>query len=707
MTNRRWFGTPCLTGSLLALGLWLGVPSPGAAQEAGQALPPLLVETDLPDDGWIESDRAVAIRLDRSLAEGERLAVFVGATDFTDLFRIGDDGRRLTYAPRAVRFPAGERELIVYRLDEAGSWEELTRRPIRVRGALGMETLTFAPQVDLSVEGQLAEGHDPESAAPPRRTYQDVTGRLSLATDGARGDFRSSVQAAAIGVSHRPAALRFGELQADAPKWDLSDYLFEIQAGRTGFSQGHVSLGGQRHLISGFSSRGALLTARPTDRVDLALGAANGSSVVGWDNFLGLDDGDHRILSGSLGLEVLERPGGLRVELSGMDGSILPVSGFNQGAITDAEESRGFGAVVRAADPSGRVRFEGGFARSTFVNPDDPTLALGDVLVPVEEETRNARYLEASAAVLRGVALGGSRSLDLTLGWRHEKVDPLYRSLGAYAGADRLDHQFEAQAQVARIDLRGSLARSEDNLEDIPSILKTKTRRTGFGVGVPLPSLFAADASSGGAIWLPHLSWSFDRTHQFGDGLPVGGGFDPSHVPDQASVNHSVSANWSLAQWLSLGYRLNRSHQDNRQPGRENADFTNLSHGVTAGVRPLATLTFDVSLDLEAAEDHERDETEETWRMGFRTSWMPLDRSTLGFGVSRTVSEDEAATRRRASTLLDAQWSSFVPGLALVGGGYFLRFARALGETRDDVFDFDDRQETWTFSSGLSFSFSP
>jgi len=57
--------------------------------------------------------------------------------------------------------------------------------------------------------------------------------------------------------------------------------------------------------------------------------------------------------------------------------------------------------------------------------------------------------------------------------------------------------------------------------------------------------------------------------------------------------------------------------------------------------------------------------------------------------------------------LLDAQWSSFVPGLALVGGGYFLRFARALGETRDDVFDFDDRQETWTFSSGLSFSFSP
>lgn len=707
MTDRRRFRRPWLAGAL-ALGLALSLPAPAAGQqEADRALPPLVVESDLPDDGWIEADRAVGILLDRPLEEGERLAVFVGETDFTDLFRIGDDGRRLTYAPRAVRFPAGERELVIYRLDAAGSWEELTRRPIRVRGALGLETLSFAPQLDVSIEGQLAEGHDPESAAPPRRTYQDVTGRLSLAADGARGGFGSSVRAAAIGVSHRPTALRFGELQSDAPKWDLSDYLLEVRAGRAGLSQGHVSLDGQRHLISGFSSRGALLTARPSDRVDLAFGAVNGSSLVGWDNFLGLDDGDHRILSGSLGLEILERPGGLRVELSGMDGSVLPVSGFNQGAITDAEESRGFGAVVRAADPSGRVRFEGGFARSTFVNPEDPTLALGDALVPVEEETRNARYLEASAAVLRGVALGDSRSLDFTLGWRHERVDPLYRSLGAYAGADRLDHQFEAQAQVARIDIRGSLARSEDNLGDVPSILKTKTRRTGVGVGVPLPTLFASDAFGAGASWLPHLSWSFDRTHQFGAGLPVGGGFDPSHVPDQASVNHTLSASWSLAQWLSLGYRLNRSHQDNRQPGRENADFTNRTHGLTAGVRPLPTLSFDLSLDLESAENHERDETEDTWRAGLRTSWMPLDRSILGFGVSRTVSEDDAATRRRASTLLDAQWSSFVPGLSRLGGGYFLRFARAIGETRDDVFDFDDRQETWTFSSGLSFSFSP
>jgi hypothetical protein len=653
----------------------------------------------------VAADRPLVLRLDRPLVPGERLAIFVGTTDYTDLFRPSIDGRELTYVPRAVRFRAGEHEVVVYRLGQGGAWEELMREPLRVRGALGLETLTISPVLDVSVEGQLAEGHDPDAAAPPRDTYQDVTGQISLAAEGGRGDFRSSVRAAALGVSHRPTALRFGELQGEAPKWDLSNYLLEVGSGRYGMSQGHVSVGTQRHLISGFSSRGVVLSSRPSDRMELSLGAVNGSSLVGWDNFLGLSDDDHRILSGTLGMEVLDRSGGLRVELSGMDGSILPISGFNQGAVNDAEESRGFGAVVQASDPGGRVRVEAGYARSTFVNPTDPTLAFDDALVPVEQETRNARYLEASATVIPELRLSGSRTANLALGWRHERVDPLYRSLGAYAGADRLDNHLEAQAQIARIDIRASHGRSEDNLEDVPSILKTKTRRTGLTLSLPLPTLF--EEVDSGSPMLPHLSWSFDRTHQLGEGIPVDGGFDASHVPDQASLNHTATASWTFSQAVSFGYRVNRSHQDNRQPGRENADLTAWAHSITAGLRPLQTLSLDLSLDLETAENHEIDETEDTWRAGVRTNWLPFDRSTLGFSVSRTVTRNDAMTRRRAGTQIDAQWSSFVPGLSSLGGNYFLRYARAVGEARDDVFDFDDRQETWTFSSGLSFSLSP
>lgn len=690
--------------------LLLGIVVPGTAQEArgvgAETLPAPIVEAGLTAGGWVAADRPLVLRLDRPLAPGERLAIFVGTTDYTDLFRPSADGRELTYVPRTVRFPAGEHELIVYLLAQGGRWEELTRTPLRVRGALGLETLSVSPVLDVSVEGQLAEGHDPDAAAPPRDTYQDVTGQLSLAVEGGRGDFRSSIRAAALGVSHRPAALRFGELQGDAPKWDLSNYLLEVGSGRYGLSQGHVSVGAQRHLISGFSSRGVVLSSRPSERMELSLGAVNGSSLVGWDNLLGLHDDDHRILSGTLGMDVLERPGGLRVELSGMDGSILPISGFNQGAVNDAEESRGFGAVVQASDPGGRVRVEAGFARSTFVNPTDPTLALDDALVPVKQETRNARYLEASATVIPGIRLSESRTANLSLGWRHERVDPLYRSLGAYAGADRLDNHLEAQAQIARIDIRASHGRSEDNLEDVPSILKTKTRRTGLTLGLPLPTLFG-NGLDGGSPLLPHLSWNLDRTHQFGAGIPVNGGFDASHVPDQVSLNHTATASWTVTQAVSLGYRMNRSHQDNRQPGRENADLTAWAHGLTAGLRPLQTLSFDVSFDLEVAENHEIDETEDTWRAGVRTNWLPFERSTLGFSVSRVVTRNEAMTRRRAGTQIDAQWASFVPGLSSLGGNYFLRYARAVGEARDDLFDFDDRRETWTFSSGLSFRLSP
>lgn len=698
---------PLVVGPLLLLTLF----APLAAQEADdggspEALPALVVESGLPADGWVAADRPLVLRLDRPLVPGERLAIFVGTTDYTQLFRPSNDGRELTYVPSTVRLRAGEHELIVYRIDDRGSWEELTRYPVRVRGALGLETLSISPVLDLSVEGQLAEGHDPQAAAPSRDTYQDVTGQISLAAEGGRGDFRSSVRAAALGVSHRPTALRFGELQEDAPKWDLSNYLLEVGSGRYVMSQGHVSVGAQRHLISGFSSRGMVLSSRPSDRMELSLGAVNGSSLVGWDNPFGLGDDDHRILSGTLGLEVLERPGGLRVELSGMDGSILPISGFNQGAVNDAEESRGFGAVLQAADPGGRVRVEAGYARSTFVNPPDPTLAQDDALVPVDQETRNARYLEASATVIPELRLSGTRTANLSLGWRHERVDPLYRSLGAYAGADRLDNHLEAQAQIARIDVRASYGRSEDNLEDVPSILKTKTRRTGLTISLPLPTLFG-ERLDDGSPFLPQLSWNFDRTHQFGTGIPVNGGFDASHVPDQASLNHTATASWTLTQAVSLGYRMNRSHQDNRQPGRENADLTAWAHGLTAGIRPLSTLSVDLSFDLELAENHEIDETEDTWRAGMRTNWLPFDRSTLGFSVSRTVTRNDAGTRHRAGTQIDAQWASFVPGLSSLGGNYFLRYARAVGEARDDLFDFDDRRETWTFSSGLSFSLSP
>lgn len=68
------------------------------------------------------------------------------------------------------------------------------------------------------------------------------------------------------------------------------------------------------------------------------------------------------------------------------------------------------------------------------------------------------------------------------------------------------------------------------------------------------------------------LTLSYDRIHQFGRGLPVNGQFDPSHVPDQVSRNAAGGLEWQGSDWR-VGLQRNWTHQNNRQPGRVNADF--------------------------------------------------------------------------------------------------------------------------------------
>jgi len=673
------------------------VPRDAAGQNRANG-EPLAIESNLPAEGFVSRYAPIELRVAGDLEPGARLAIFLGTTDASDLFRPVPGGLR--YGPSVLSLPAGERDLTVHLVRPDGAWEEVGRFPLRVRNAIGLDRGRVAPRMDLGLEGQLAQGQDAETSAPPRPTYQDFTGQLALESMVERGALEWTTQASVIGVSHRENALRFGERGEAAPRMDLSNYLVRVGLGSSDVSVGHVSIGDQRHLASGFASRGATLTLKPGSRVDLRAGVVNGSSVVGWSNPLGMNDPDHRMASGSMGVEVLPRPGAFRVDLSGLSGSVRPLSGYNQGAVNDAEESHGFGIRVVASDPSQRVRLEGGFARSTFDNPEDSTLAQGGDLVPVEETTRNAHYLEASVDVLRDLQLG-ARTASLSLGFRRERVDPLYRSLGAFAQADNQTNQLEARATLLGLALQASHSRGEDNLGQLASVLTSRTRRTGVMADAPLPALLGVQSP-----WLPAVSYSFDRTHQFGEGLPENGEFSDSHIPDQVSRDHTVATAWQFSR-LSLAYRFNHSFQDNRQTGRDEADFATRVHGVLIGLLPHRSLSLDLSLDLERAENREQKEADRTRRYGGRASWNPFAQSTLSFSLAQTRAEDEAETRRRTDTVLDAQWSSIVPGLQRLGARYYLRFSRGSNRATDTQSDLDLATQRWSLSSGLSLGLAP
>ncbi|MBT8336914.1 MAG: hypothetical protein KJO11_09940, partial [Gemmatimonadetes bacterium] len=656
---------------------------------------PLTVVSPAPG-GFIDDDTPIDLRFNRAvLRPVERVAVFVDDVDITDLFTRRAAGMR--YDPRVLPLASGEHELVVYRVTTEG-WQEIDRFALQVRTALGFDT----SRTDLSASGswstRVAKSFDPEDN-DPGEIPGNVDLQIGLDMEQARGVTRISTRGSVVGATEREYALRFGELSDDAPLFDLADYSVQAARGPVELAVGHVSAGEQRHLIQGFGARGTTLAVHPDDRLDLSLATIHGNQEVGWGDLLGGTQSEHRVVTGAVGIEALSDPGALRVELTGMSGSILPLAGFNQGVVNDAEKSRGLGVRVQANALDRRVRLDAGIARSTFENPDDPELAQGLDLVAVEEESHAARYLDASFDVLRDLMLGDRRSARLTLGVRHERVDPLYRSLGAYASADRLNNHVDLQADVAGIGLQANWGGSRNNLDDVGSILTAKTRRRGVTVRVPLGRILEKPSS-----WMPELDATVDRTHQFGEGTPQDGGFEPSHIPDQISLDQSASAQWSFEK-LALSYRWNRSEQDNRQVGREAADFVGIRHTLDVQVTAWSRVQAGVDVGLELMRDLGQETRDETIRYGFNVSWQVFDRSALSLRFSDTTTEDDAASRGRGNSSIDAQWSSVLPYLERLEGQYFLRYTRNVSDSFDTTFDFADERRSWWLDLGLNFTF--
>ena len=684
--------------ALLPAGLAAALVLTAAGLRAQETPGPLRVTTNLGAGGAVPRDAAVELKFSRPLLRpAERVAVFMDHTDITGLFRATGEG--MYYDRGVILLPRGHHEVVVYLVEPApGRWTEVARQDFETLGRLGFQPGKTDPSLTAAYARRVTDGYDPESAAP-QKTVENVDLQFRLSTEHVRETLYIATRTALVGASKQEKALRFRELGEEAPKLDLSSYLLQARNGPVGLSVGHVSAGSQRHLVNQFSSRGAALVVRPANRLDLSIAAMNGSSEVGWRNVLGMDDGGHRIVTGSLGFEALPTPGALRLEVTGMRGSVRPQAGFNQGVVNDAEKSDGVAFRVTANGLDRRLRLDAGLASSTFDNPADPTLARGLDLVDVAEATSRASYVDASLDALRNLKLGAGRTARMTLGYRHERVDPLYRSLGAYTQADRLQDQLDVRADIAGVGLQANYGESRNNLDDIVSILTTRTERSQVNVSVPVARVFGSASP-----WLPALQYRADRTHQYGEALPENGGFSASHVPNQVSLNQTGQADWRWGK-VTLGYQWNRSHQDNRQEGREDADLTVTRNGANVRLSPTRGLNVSVDFGLESSENLQRDETDETTRWGAQLQWQLFDRSSLSLRLSDTSTEDLLVTRRRANNQVDAQWSSVLPYLNRIQGQYFFRFTRSEAESFNKQFDQDDRRKTWWLDLGLNFTF--
>ena len=664
----------------------------------------LTVTGSVPKDRFIERHTALEFTLSRPLhADEGEIAVLIGSVDVSDLLERAPT--KVVYRPRIAPLPAGERDIVVYQRT-GGRWVELQRFALKVLRRDGLVRVALSPTATLGNSGQLAERGDlVGGTAAARSTFQDftLTSAFRSAHEGAAWTLET--QSNVVGASRQEQALQFAQRGADAPRVDLSDYLVSFRARRTRLALGHVSMGTNRHLVSGFGSRGVTI-ATDVGSTTLSLGATNGTSIVGWNHIVGLDNRDHRVMSAALGSELVpSRPGALRVDLSLLDGSLLPQTSFTQGAVVDAERSRGIGVQLSAATPDQRIRLSGGYARSRFTNPPRDAELFGDsVLRPVRPETRGARYVDMTVAVLQGARMPGVGSVTLNTGYRHERVDPLYRSVAVSTQADQQQHAFDMNGSAGALTGQLSFIRAHDNLDEVPSVLRSLNRQATASLTLALPTIARLRQF---APFLPTLAYATGRTHELAAGTPTNGDFRPTDLPDQVSTSHNADAQWDAGRWR-LSYRFTSNDQDNRQALRELADFSATTHGLTIGFA-LGT-SLDLSADASAERQHakERDEVSNVRRIGLAMNWRPLQATAIVASMNAVTSHD--ASRPKGSRNNDARLE-LSQGLFQSGGAsraqLFLRYALtsvflpALGVS-DPSLSARPWQRHWTLSSGFS-----
>ena len=682
------------------LGAFLAVASAGAAQIAAAQ-----TSNVAQISASVNLDRTgIDVRLSRSLAadEGE-LVLVVDDVDVTAVSQRTDS--RITYRPTSAALPSDASEIVVYRR-AAGRWSEIRRFTKTTIGAANLPGFGTIQSATVGNKGQIAEGRSGGLPIPDRRTFQDFVLNAGLRSSRERSGWTFTTQSNYVGVTRREEALRFGQRGREAPMFDLADYAIGLRASNTTLSLGHVTFGTSRHLINSFGARGTTLfwTKGTTS---LVVGALNGVPQVGWSDPIGLERSTNRLFGATIGQEMVrQHPGALRLDLTVLDGSKLPQAAFTQGAVVDAEKSAGGTVQVSAALPNQRFRMSSGYSRSRFENPPhDNELLLSGVPRPVPV-TRNALFAEANASLLQNAQypLGAHAPTSFTVGVRHERVDPLYRSIAAAAAADRQETATDATLSLGAVSMQFARLWNRDNLGEVVSVLTTNGHGATANLAVPIGSI--GDARHH-AMWFPTITVAMNRTHQFATKLPTNGAFRDQDLANQLSVNTDVAALWQAGR-IRLTLRGNRSSQDNRQPTRELADFAASVNAMTVGTNIGARGDVAVDLGDEAQQSKERNETTRVRRATLNGTYRPFANTNLlgAFSLLRTKPPTGVATVNTDQRLELSQNLNLWSGASGSRGQLFVRYARTTSLLPDFASLFVPtprlNRQQWTLASGLN-----
>jgi len=692
----------------LALAATVLIPRDAPAQEEVPAEPPA-AEFDSASPAfsgrWVRPDEPLIVRL-RAPPQGA-LRVFLGTLDVSAFARRPTPSE-LVVQPLLMPLPPGESVLTVYDVANGG-WRTLAQLPLRVLTPRGFEAVTAAPRLDLNVKARVAEGGSDDAPPSQRGTYTDLSGHGAFGAQFRRNEHEVALALNAVGSSYQGEALRVGELGDEAPRVDLADYRVDWRRRGVAVGAGHLSHGNHPLLLSGFSSRGLSATVPLPIGMDVSLAALNGTAIVGTDNLLGLAEADHRVYGVTLGKQVLpEGLGNLRVELSYMYAKVQARTAFNTGEVPDAERSDGFGLRLLGQSASGRLRLDAALARSTYTNPADAQLEQSGEIKRVAPETRMGHFVDLAYDLLQGsTVLSQAHPLQLTLQWRHECIEPLYRSLGASLATDVLADRFGVVAAMAGAQFSLHHYRREDNLDDIATLLTTGDRSWEAALALPLPIWLGRGAPT--SLW-PSLTFGYRHMRQLALNAPPtdASGFAATHLPDQLNTSYDAGASWAGGLW-NASYAIAYALQDNRQVGRERADLTSLTQQISLSRRLSTTLGVNGAIGVGRQYNRESSLVQRNVTATLGADWQPSQHWTLAGSVSAQRARDSEDDQRNDGWGVQAQVTRQI-GMRIPGAGaplpvqVFIRGSSIVSKDRNNVFDFASDVRQWGIDLGVSIS---
>jgi hypothetical protein len=658
-----------------------------------------IIKTSFQDGRYVDTTETLILRLNQfPEPEDGRLAIFIGKMDVTSQIRRA--GKDLFYTPTIFPLTPGETRITLFLVTQIGDWQEIAAVPLKVLTESGFETAEFNPSLDINFVTQLVEEHSSDADEPIRKDpYVGLDFQGGFSSLFKRSDFELTSQINIIGTSFQERALRFGELGTSANHVEMSDYLVNLKKGGLSLGVGNISHGNHRYLLNGFSSRGVYLNYNFNNKIYLSAASMNATSIVGWDNFSGLEDFSHNITGQTIGANLLNNEKGkVNIEFSHMQGSKVPVGNFNEGQVVDAEKSDGFGLRLNSQNVFGRFNADIGAAQSTFNNQDDTDLLEGLDAIETKETTDYAYYGDFSLDLIQNWEMFEDQFFTLNTNTFYEKVDPLYRSVGGFTTPNMKTLSYGATATLGGLIMEYQHTRSRNNLDEIASFQTQKTFQHVVSASVPLPEVLSGLGSA--SIWFPVISYNYSNTHQFAElGSNVDfGGISDTFLPDQITISHNGSAVWTWSEW-SLEYRFAQTLQDNRHAFFR-TPFTNpalgekfISNHVDLSGQVLDNLFITAGGGLRSTRDFNTEIVQETYDMEFSFDWNILPSWFLSGNTSilwEMDSKNRSSTRSHTfNTMLAKEITVNAPWGASIPGRIFLGLAKQKTFTRENFVDAD------------------